>query len=248
MQLLLSRTAALGALLALLVSGLVSGLVAGGAAAQADPAAGQPRVGECRSYGVRTLDQVSDRSTPVSCAGPHTALTIAVVRTPKRVKLTNAAQAAAATARPCTAALARALGRNVATRALSAYQYAFFAPTKAQRAQGARWLRCDLVLGGGRRLETLPSPRLPGKPLPRTVAGCRTGKLHMTSCARPHRFRAVKVVVLGGRWPGADRLREIGRQKCKSASNKKGDYRWEWAPKGAWKAGEKRVVCLKPKR
>src|SRR5204863_3635212 len=48
----------------------------------------------------------------------------------------------------CQPKFVTTLGSTAENQHLTAYDFIFFAPTSAQRAAGARWVRCDLVLLG----------------------------------------------------------------------------------------------------
>jgi hypothetical protein len=222
----------------LLGAGLLALLPAGPAGA--DPAFQQPVAGSCYAYPAGQLRERSDPSAPVSCAGPHTAQAIAVIAVDPSVPVGKAARRYLP---QCYAAMRQALGGDPARIARTAYGITLFGPDAAQLAAGARWLRCDLVLPGGRRLEQLPTPLLAQRGrIPASVERCASKRgTQATVCSRPHTQRAGRaVVVKGSRWPG--RVGFQRRVRCGAGAT------LSYPGKVQWKAGLRAAVCLVPDR
>ena len=189
--------------------------------ASAGPGYQRPHVGECRNIVLGQIFKRANSTTPVACTEEHTAQTLLVAKLKKRFfkgpkrKLTEAVN------KKCDAAWQTAVGRSTKQRLQSAYSYAWWIPTKAQRGQGARWFRCDIVLWGGKTaLAPLTATSAPflDKPIPDSQRLCLVSGAYGTTCDRPHSFRAVAVVKLKtGPWPGKAKLVNRIGKKCLAA-------------------------------
>jgi hypothetical protein len=237
--------AAVGAALALTVT---SPVAAGGATA----ATGKPTVGECRSLTVAQAAAASNTTNPIACSSPHNARVIAVPTLPKGVtygELGTRAKMDRMATRLCYPAFRSALGQSDRIRNLSAYAYLYFKPTAQQRANGARWLRCDLRLRHGNSLANLPTDRKPAlssKRVPASVRRCLAGKnLLITICAASHRYRAAAAVKVDvKRYPGRAKMLKIGRNRCPAVVTTDADFRFTWSSKTVWNiAHDRTLVC-----
>jgi hypothetical protein len=129
---------------------------------------------------------------------------------------------------------------------MSSYDLAWFIPSAAERRQGAKWLRCDLVLTGGKQLQPLPtdgSAFLSAPPLSDSVARCLTGKGTDTVCAKTHAWRAKGAVRLAGKsYPGEKRIAKVAARKCEGIT---GTRSWRWTSPSAvtWKHADRMLVC-----
>ena len=229
----------------LLVPLLASGLLLLGPSAAAGPGYHQPRVGECRDYGTRAYLADSETSKPVSCDQKHTALTVAVLRVPRSVGVADPEKAFAAVGTRCYRAMFEALGVAPRKRAETAYSLAYFLPTKAERARGARWVRCDLVLEGGTKLQPLPDPLLP-KPLDDSVKRClllRHGRALTTVCRRTHDFRVAGIVKLSGAYRTQRQFENIAVKRCPRLAGER--FYFNYPSREGWQAGDKRITCSK---
>jgi hypothetical protein len=203
----------------------------------------QPAVGSCHNYGKRVVKSLSDKTRPVPCTAAHREITVAVEMLPAGIRYRQERRVLRAVGPACYRAFSAALGGDVTTRNLSAYRLAWYAPTRAERAHGARWLRCDLFLANGYRPQALPNPLLGGAPLPDSVARCSRGAL-ATVCSGRHGFRAVAVVGFNaGHYPGARRLNRIARRRCSNKVSSK-VYRWAYPLSWQWRAGDNGIVCF----
>ncbi len=232
------------------LTGLFAGFAIAAAAMVAAPAADagpgyhEPDVGECHDYGLRGLNSESESRKPVSCDEPHTALTVAVVRVPKPV-LADPERVLATVGTRCYKKMFDVLGVSTKVRAQTAYSLAYFLPTKAERAKGARWVRCDLYLAGGRKLMNLPDP-LVDRPLDDSVTRClqiRRGTALTTVCSRSHDYRVAGVVKLRGAYPGPERFKSLAGKRCPRLAGPKGYY--TFPSRVAWSAGDKRLTCYR---
>jgi hypothetical protein len=228
-------------------------VVAGPANATADRSDGLPAprgdvdspvVGECHLYKYAEVNHASEKSKAIPCDQKHTAQVIAVVKVPRRIPFVDDLAVFDATGPKCYHALAKTLGGNLSFRALSAYNFAFFVPTKAEQAEGARWVRCDLILEGGRRLMPLPTPFLSKRPLSDDVARCllRAGPaLLPTVCARRHDYRAAGIVKLKGTYKTPRAFLSIAAKRCPAIAGK--GWVVTYPNDIAWRAGNREITC-----
>jgi Septum formation len=104
-----------------------------------DPAAAPtPRVGRCYDTPDAVLADAHDPSAPVRCSRPHTLETYAVLHPdrplgPRTLDTVD---------ERCVSRVGRFLGGG-ADFSQTAVSVFYFTPTKAQRQDGARWVRCD---------------------------------------------------------------------------------------------------------
>jgi hypothetical protein len=219
----------------------VAGLGIVTAPAQADPHYAEPSVGECHDYSYRAIAHQSEDSPAEVCDGTQSAMTYAVVELPKRIHV-NTEDAGRYALPKCDKAFAKALGGRPTTWALTSYFTAWFIPTKAERRQGARWVRCDAVLyGGHNKLAPVPtSLKLGHPPLDDSVARCLVNAGHRsyrTVCDRRHDFRSKKAIKLSGsHYPTKDQFLQVVGRRCPRL------YYLPPSPE-AWKNGYKIVVC-----
>lgn len=207
----------------------------------------QPTVGECRNLPLSEMYTRSNTTAPTDCADPHTLLVFAVPRLPKGMAWSAPMEKLQITMfNKCRPAWDEFLGRSEAAREMSAYSWAWYIPTKAQRDHGARWFRCDLLLYGGSRALQLPddvAPVLNQPPLPDSVALCLTLRKYMTACSRGHAWRATGTVRMRGTsYPSARQFQAAG-DRCRSRvhSNR---YFWNGPSRPEWKLGNRTMVCF----
>lgn len=211
-----------------------------------DPLVGAPTVGTCSTMTPKQGAARSDHSQAVACTKSHTAEVAGVVKLPKRLKFATATneQLFRVVAANCAPKVDALLGRNAATRDLSAYSLRWFSPTKNQRAKGARWLSCSVVLVHFTQLADLPtttSPFLPDGALPNSVARCLTKSVFLTLCKASHAWRATGTFAVPGTFPGAKALDKKATRKCVSRVHSRA-YRWTYADKDTWNLTHDRVV------
>ena len=148
---------------AVLVGMLAAAVGTGAATARAaDPLVGAPVVGQCHDMSPDELAAASYDDATVDCATTHTATTIAVAELPEGLDLASGRLELFAL-ETCFAAQRTALGTTARGVRLTAYDLGWFVPTAEQQAAGARWVRCDLVLGDARELRPLPTDVRIGK-------------------------------------------------------------------------------------
>ena len=218
-------------------------------------AAAVPKAGQCYRYSVRQAAASSSPTAPVACTAPHTAWTYYVgtftgraarVTSPTSLTLDRPAMAA------CYAKRAAVFGGAVH---LTRLQFAWFLPTPAQWARGARFFRCDAVAELGRASYALLPPRLPsvlatpaGLESLRACARAATGV--RVPCTLSHDARAVSWLRLASPttpYPGPAAIEALVRSRCTAAlaalpgAPTLAWYTWPMA--GSWSAGHRVVTC-----
>lgn len=217
-------------------------------AAKAAPA--KPAVGSCHDMSVKEAYAVADPDPAVSCARRHTSRTIAVPTVPAGIKMTNGRALARIVDQKCSPAYERAIHPSRKQRLLSAYAQFWFAPTKAQIRQGARWIRCDVVLQKGRSLAPLPPAQVPAlgnAPHPDREARCylgRKGGYLVTTCDSGHAYRTVTAYEMQGRrYPSQRKSFNTAKRRCGAAAGK------NWTTfnpsREQWRAGYKWYICTR---
>jgi hypothetical protein len=234
----LSRVRAILAALSLLTVGAGSLTIASPASA----AAGVPKVGECHQLSTAQALAMSDTKPGVACSKPHDFQTFAVLTSPTSLAgLTDEQLSAASTA--CTRPFIKALGPAVRS-SLTSYELYTFVPTAAQREAGARWIRCDLTLDRNHRPTALPRHRL-SRPIvpsriPDGVRTCLTRSRAITTCERPHAYRAAMAFVIRqAAYPSEEQFNRAADRRCAPG--------WalaQLATRRAWEAGRHTVVCF----
>ena len=111
----------------------------------AGPGYHEPAVGLCYDLTAKQANKASATQDAVPCDAPHTLMTIKVKRLAKPVKWTAVYSRIVVS---CYEALYDALG-SAKLAEMSSYDLWWFIPTKDERAQGARWARCDVGLHKG---------------------------------------------------------------------------------------------------
>jgi hypothetical protein len=225
----------------------LAAVIATAGPAQAGPGFQQPRVGECRDLTFSQMMAASDRTNPTNCADPHTTLVFAVPRLPQGMSWSAPPEKIGLAAfKKCQPAWQELLGRTEKAREMSAYSWAWFIPTKAQRDHGARWFRCDLILYGGSSLLRLPddeAPVLAQPPLPNSVARCLTAKRNTTTCSRSHIWRATGTFRMRGTTYPSFRKFQRASDRCRSRVRNPDRYLWNPPSRPEWRLGNKTVVC-----
>jgi hypothetical protein len=219
----------------------------------------RPVVGECHQYGVKTTEATSDGSPAIPCTQAHSALTVAVVELPDDMSWEEEAadedafyeQLDTSALVACASATRKALGAGYAKIRRTAYRSSFYRPTDAQIEHGARWIRCDVNLFGGRKLQALPS----GSNVKiGTISGaeqaCRlwVGKTTvLTGCSSKHHYRLVKLVrIPGAKLPSQAKLMKLAGKTCEPVA---GPNWWaNWPAPATWADGDRILTCSRPTR
>jgi hypothetical protein len=221
-----------------------------------------PTLGACRLLAAADIDRDSNESPAVPCSKKHTAQTFAVGSFPAAVSAKGVTSAAlgAYVYKKCKPAFRRFVGADDSLVLRSTLTWAWFRPSKAAWAAGARHWRCD-VIGTGAKSGSLQG-------LPASVKGLLLGRPHdrwmvcvdgpsvsgspKIPCNARHSWRAVTTIVLGKAndpYPG-DRLSEVRtRDYCSDSVGAwmnypvDYDYGYTWFHAAEWKAGNRRSIC-----
>lgn len=103
-------------------------------------------MGDCHNLSIKQIGAPSDTRKPVSCSSSHTTETVAVMDAPSATQKGSLEARAYAVGEACGDGFKKLVGGTSKTRAKTLYSLAWFGPTKAQRAKGAHWMRCDVTL------------------------------------------------------------------------------------------------------
>lgn len=230
-------------------TGATEGKSAGNSRADRAAAPARPRVGQCRTMNSRQYAATTDPRPPISCRRTHQARTFLVPTVPRRISMRDRPAVLRFANRRCIAGREPVLGGTDRSRRLSAYDGGLWLPTPRQVSRGARWIRCDLVLIAGPRLAPLPParrPQLGRTPHAESVARCALGRrtgYAVTTCSRPHAFRALGTYRMSGRsYPSdAARSREA-RRECGRIVPGDG-YLVEYPSRAAFALDQRLAVC-----
>ena len=194
---------------------------------------------------VKDIQAASDTRAPVPCAERHTTRTVAVVTEPAAARTGSEDARAAAVGEACAAGFTKLVGGSSRQRAETLYNLAWFTPTKAQKAKGADWMRCDVTLTGERRAYPISGKdplladglkdheRLCGR-----LSPGETVKWAFVPCASDHLFEPKKFVEAG-----PDVTLKQARAEAKKACN---DGLYTWSPPTQWGLGDRWYVCWGP--
>ena len=229
--------------LALVVVTLVTAALGSLGLSSPASAAGVPKVGQCHQLTTRQVEAVSDAKRPVSCSKRHNLQTIAVVTSPTSLAGLTEEEQTELGSRLCGRKQAKALGRTATVRQQTAYAGFFFAPTEAQAAAGARWIRCDIGMVAGPRLVSLPEKRLSrpiiGSHIDDAERRCLTSTWYVTPCSHQHRYRSIAAfVVRTSAYPTGHQLGRAAHRRCPKA--------WDYVVPPSelgWKVGNHVAVC-----
>ena len=228
---------------ALLLTALTS--LGPAAAVAADPMVGAPTVGQCFDMGRTELAAETYTEAAVDCSARHTSTVLAVATLPAGMTYDDPG-VDLAVHQACNAKVWRAIGTSTLGSGLTAYGFGWFLPTEEQRAAGATWLRCDLVLLDGARPLPLPDRLDVGRvPFSNKVARCLAGRdLHVTVCAQRHTYRATSALeIRSSHYPSRRDWLATGRTHCSRRVSTPRDYQFSWVNKLDWQTGEHTLVC-----
>ena len=239
----MTRRLRLGAaVMGLLVAALTT--LAAPSAGAADPLYQAPAVGQCFDLSAEELAGTSYVEAPVDCAAVHTSQVIAVVQLPDDLTYDSEGLELFAL-ESCLPAQREVLGTGQVGLRLTAFNLGYFGPTAEQQAAGARWLRCDLVLGNSSDPRALPDELAIGRyPFKKSVSRCLAGRdFHLTVCTEPHTHRATGAIRIPRyAFPSKKERRIDGIDRCRPRTSSR-TYRYGWPSRVAWEAGDHALVC-----
>jgi len=203
-----------------------------------------PKVGECHKLTLKDIAAETETKKPVDCSDKHTTRTIAVVTAPAAASRGSNNAQAYAVGKACGAALNKVLGADAETRAKTLYSLAWFMPTKAQKAKGAKWMRCDVTMTDQRHAYALKSttPFLSDDPSDKERVCGRINPddkdaWELVPCAVKHQFVPRKYIPVEKGTPFKD-----AETKAEKACKTHGPlFTWSHAEK--WGSGERFYIC-----
>lgn len=231
-----------------MLAGALVAIPSSALAGPGDPDYNKPTEGECRNYGYQKLSERSESSAPVGCRTKHTAKVFKVFRLPSDLEWDTVTddQLLAAVRSKCDPAFKKWMGRPDTTIALTAYGWGFFIPNADEQANGARWLRCDIIAYKSGALAPLTRNNIPmiPKPLTDSVRKCLNGAKYFTTiCSAKHQYRATGSFELGkGRYPSATKFQRIAADRCPRLVTTR-YYLYQYPSKTQWKSGYRVMVC-----
>lgn len=215
------------------------------APASAGVAYQQPHKGDCHK---QTYKQVMAKWAPlntVRCGSRGvTTVTVKAGLLPSGLAANAYNDAWDAVGQGCRSAYADRIGRTTKKRSMSAFGLTFLLPTAKQRAQGARWYRCDAFLWRADDVSTLKRTTKPllGARVPDHQRMCLTRGSYITTCDAPHKWRISAVVRLAGSSYPAD-PHAVSREACLPRVNTSHFYLW-WPDEESWATGYHFVRCF----
>ena len=256
----LSRAAALTAGLALVVSTLITAPAARAVSPQAPPA-----TNTCYDYRSASSEDQTAVAVAVACEGEHTAQTFYTRSLPEGFGIP--AQAGAKkrlkVAKPCTTDAMNAYLALSETAVPSRFQIVTVFPTAGQWNAGERWMRCDVVLRGGKEFTRFSggAPQLVAS-TPReqfhfctpSVPGNRTKAAY--PCTKPKKNWIMvaerDLGAIGKKFPGTRSAERKAKRICQRVGNRyterKKFYPWWaiWPTRAGWKEGDRTAQCFVP--
>lgn len=207
-------------------------------------AAAAPATGRCYNLTYTQTYPVSSSVPYVHCTDKHTTKTFLVKNVPNNIDykhITNDEMIRVAT-QICYPKFASTLGSTPENQHLTAYSYIFFSPTAAQRTAGARWVRCDVVLYGGRTLRALPTDTIPfiqGEITDATRRCLVTSDHWYTTCAGAHSYRssAAYTLTAGTHYRTRDQFLAVTHKLCPGT-----DFA-VWPDRYSWDSGDHVLTC-----
>lgn len=210
---------------------------------------GRPEVGDCHLLTAEETGAEAESKPPVDCSKKHTTRTFLVFDVPKSTKINDLEAVSELVTNRCSPAWRETVGGSLKDRYLATFSYSWFLPTKAERADGARFVRCDLQLIAGDQLAPLPNdnvPALPNGAFPDTIAKCHLGKKQdywVTVCSRAHSSRSKGVFAMSGKAYPSEKARYNAAAKQCPRFTKKLPWLVFYPTEEQWKAGFKLFLC-----
>lgn len=237
------------ALLALLTA-VLPGLVGIATPATAgDPLAGAPSVGACYDM---TFEEAYDEpmTHPTDCADRHTLVVVGVHQLPASVDWDDSERRIwqRGVQRSCEASWRTTVGTNPALLYRTLYSSWWFKPSKAQRADGARWFTCAVGMTTSQKLVPLPTGPLPrpARQNPDAITRCGS-KGGFVPCSARHQLRMVHTFVVRATGNDEARVKVADRAQARTCPRAVDARRWAWS----WRSvSDAKIVvgCLKRTR
>ena len=227
----------------LTVAPVATGVVADG------PHYQEPTAGQCRNYTIKQAMLSSNRTAAIHCTEPHTAVTAGVSQLPDSLTWSsNRDTIMDFISTECGKAFRSRVGATPLLRRQTMFSLWWFEPNQDQKDHGARWIRCDIALGGHGGLVPLPSndiPFLDPADMPYKATTCLYGTQSLyTACVKSHHHRATGgFAVTDGPYPGDDALVRAGKRRCPGyLTSRTGVF--VHPTRESWKQGDRFIICF----
>lgn len=221
-----------------------------------------PAVGACRALTADDVREPANATVTVDCVERHTAETYAVVELDEQYAdlAHDDALVGRAAHQRCGKKFHQHLAATESQALRTTLGWVWFRPSQRAWAEGARWIRCDVIGGhpSGESLRALPTTTeglFVGRPEDRWLV-CASGSVfedaEKVPCAQDHDWRAVSTVKVGEPdepWPGDEAVATISDQFCESSVeawlNYPEDFEFAitWFGEAEWQAGNRLSVC-----
>lgn len=252
------------------ISALLAGALVVGTTLAAAPSVGaieaaQPVQDACYDYRAAGTKAQAATAPPVPCEGDHTAQTFYVRSLPDSFGVPDKANAKKRlrVARACTVDAMNSYLGLTNTNIPSRFQIVTVFPTDAQWNAGERWMRCDVVLRGGktyaRFADTAPAlvavtPREQFDFCTPNVPGSRTKAAY--PCTKPKKNWIMvaerDLGKIGSNFPGTRSVERKAKRICERIGNKytvrKKFFPWWaiWPTGNGWRDGDRTAQCFVP--
>ena len=219
----------------------------------------------CYDYKASGTKNQAATAAPVPCEGPHSAQTFFVGTLPDNFG--NPTKANAKTrlraTRACTTQAMNSYLGLTDTKIPSRFQVVTVFPTPTQWNAGERWVRCDVVLRGGRNYTKFSgtaqqlvatTPREQFNFCTPSVPGSRTKSAF--PCTKPKRNWIMvaerDLGNVGSNFPGSRSVERQAKRICQKVGNtytvRKSFYPWWaiWPTRVGWQDGDRTAQCFVP--
>lgn len=207
----------------------------------------KPKVGECHNLTIKDIRADAETKKPVPCSQRHTSVTVAVVTATKATSSGKGNARTFAVGKACSAGFKKFLGSDSKTRAKTLYSLAWFNPTKAQKAKGAKWMRCDVTLTAANRAFPIKGeqPLLDDGPTKAELACGRLAEGEKVAwlfvpCATEHQF------VLTDMFEAPADASYTGAEKAAKEACLTNGGLYSWSHADQWGIGDRWYSCWEP--
>ena len=250
---------------AVLGAGLALGSLATAPLSQAVAPLAPAMQDACYDYRASGTKAQAANAAAVPCEGPHTAQTFYVGALPEGFGVPDKANAKARlrATRACTTEAMNTYLGLTNTAIPSRFQIVTVFPTPTQWNAGERWVRCDVVLRGGRTYTKFSgtaqqlvatTPREQFNFCTPSVPGSRTKSAF--PCTKPKRNWIMvaerDLGKVGSNFPGSRSVERKAKRICQKIGNtytvRKSFYPWWaiWPTRVGWQDGDRTAQCFVP--
>lgn len=225
-----------------------------------------PREGVCSRLDYAEAVAPTARGRTVPCSRPHTAQTFLVgsldLVAGGHLLAVDSDRAQQQATETCRDAVDEHVGASPAAMRLTMVEPVWFTPSMDEAAQGADWVRCDVVaVSGGRQVVELPEDSrgmLASEAGRSEYAMCGTAQpsaddFSRVVCSTPHSWRAVASVDLpGAAYPSAEEAADVMESRCREIARERAEdpLEFTWAEerptRDQWESGRRYGLCWVP--